>query len=330
MNSKCTVARTTWNARPANCLSAMLGLLLLSCSGSPTSPLEIGQLSLGAAYDVFVNGGTAFVSNNDGVAILDIIDIRNPRRVATIQESSSGGAVAGFHVSNDTLFAYGANFSMYDLEDINDPRLFSRYSGRAFISGARKQGDYVYLSYMNGGLDVIDFRDPANPSSIGFASSAGQVNDLAIIGTFAFVANSSTGLEMFDIGNPAAPQRVGVVAGTAGAWDIHMDQQLLYLGCHRYGIKVLDISDPSAPTVLGSFDNGGETYGVFAVGTRLYSVDLVEGVEVLDVSSPENPTLIMADGNYHPHDLFSDGLHLFLADQDRHFVVLPLDLEESL
>jgi len=93
-------------------------------------------------------------------------------------------------------------------------------------------------------------------------------------------------------------------------------------------VKILDISDPSDPTVVGSFDNGGETYGVFSVGDRLYTADLQEGVEVLDISIPSAPSLVMRDRNYRPHDLFSDGQYLYLADQDQHFVVLPLELSE--
>ena len=61
----------------ATALSTVAVLLLSSCGSSPTSPLEIGQLSLGAAYDVYVSGGTAFVSNNEGIAILD--HPQNPR-----------------------------------------------------------------------------------------------------------------------------------------------------------------------------------------------------------------------------------------------------------
>ena len=145
-----TLACVIRNTQLSIGLPAFCCLLLISCSGSPTSPLEIGQLSLGAAYGVFVTGETAFVSNNEGVVIIDIADARNPQRISTIQESSAGGDVAGFHVSHDTLFAYGENLSIYDLDDLTDPRLISQYSGRGFIGGARKQGEYVYLSYQTG------------------------------------------------------------------------------------------------------------------------------------------------------------------------------------
>jgi hypothetical protein len=301
---------------------------MVACSSSPTSPLEISQLSLGAAYDVFVRGGTAYVSNNQGIAVLDISDLGNPRRAGLISESSSGGTVAGFHVSGDTLFAYGDRFSMYTIGDGPNPQIISSFTGRGFVGGAGMQGHFAYLAFLQGGLEVVDQHDATNPTSVRYVPFTGQVNDLAVHEGFVYVANSSTGLEVFDVGDPTDPVSVGVVAGTPGAWDIHIVRDLLYLGCHRYGVKILDISDPSDPTVLGSYDNGGETYGVFAVGNRLYTVDLQEGVEVLDVTAPSAPSLIMRDRNYHPHDLFSDGQYLYLADQDQHFVVLPLELRE--
>ena len=303
-------------------------MAFVACSSSPTSPLEVSQLSLGAAYDVFVRGGTAYVSNNEGIAVLDLSDIRNPRRTAQISERSSGGSVAGFHVSGDTLFAYGDRFSMYTLGDDPDPLIIASFNGRGFVSGAGTQGHMAFLAFLQGGLEAVDLQDAANPTSLGYAPSMGQVNDMVVHDRFVYVANSSIGLEVFDVGDPSDPTRVGVVAGTPGAWDIHIVEDRLYLGCHMYGVKILDISDPSHPTVVGSFDNGGETYGVFAVGDRLYTADLQEGVEVLDIRVPSAPSLIMRDRNYHPHDLFSDGQYLYLADQDQHFVVLPLELEE--
>ena len=307
-------------------LSLLLITTSIACSSSPTSPLEISQLSLGAAYDVFVEGGMAYVSNNQGIAVLDISDIRNPRRVGLISEGSSEGSIAGFHVSGDTLSAYGNRFSMYTLGEQPTPQLFSSFSGRGFVSGARTRGRFSYLAFLQGGLEIVDHQDSANPLSVGYAASTGQANDMEIHDGFVYVANSATGLEVFDVEDPTSPVRVGVVAGTPGAWDIHIVQDLLFLGCHMYGVRILDISEPSHPVVLGNFDNGGETYGVFAVGTRLYTVDLQQGVEVLDISSPRAPSLIMQDRNYHPHDLYSDGQYLYLADQDQHFVVLPMEL----
>jgi hypothetical protein len=303
----------------------LFSFLVAGCSSSPTSPLEIGQLSLGAAYDVFVEGETAYVSNNEGIAILDIADIENPKRVGKVQEASAGW-VLGFHLSGDSLFTFGDQLAAYDISDSEHPSLLFSFPGRDGIAGAQRTGDYLFLAYLQGGFEVFDLSNPQGPTSVAYLGFSGQVNDLAAVGDMAYVANSHTGLAVIDISDPTAPESLGSVNGTPGAWDISLAGNRLFLGCHMHGVRVLDLSDPSEPTVLGSFDNGGETYGVHVVGTRLYTVDLQEGVEVLDVSSPGSPTLIMRDGSYHPHDLYSDGRYLFLADQDKHFVILPLEL----
>lgn len=308
-------------------LPAILPMCLTSCSSSPTSPLEIAQLSLGAAYDVYVDGTTAYVSNNQGIAILDISDIRHPRRIALVEDESSRNALR-FHVSGDTLFTYGDRFSMYSLGGGGEPVRLGSFAGRGFIGAAQRRGSLLFLAYLNGGLEILTFEDISDPSVLGYITSTGRADDMAVVGDLVYLATPSRGLEVFDVGEPTAPVHIGTVPGTSGAGDIHVRDGFLFLGCYIYGVKILDMADPGSPQVIGSFHNGGETWGVFAHGSRLYSVDLAQGVEVLDISTPSRPSLIMTDRNYHPHDLFTDGRYLFLADQDQHFVVLPMDLDE--
>ena len=180
-------------------MAALCCPAVVACSSSPTSPLEVSQVSLGAAYDVFVRGGTAYVSNNEGIAVLDLSDIRNPRRTGQISESSSGGTVAGFHVSGDTLFAYGDRFSMYTVEGDSNPRIISSFTGRGFVTGAGTQGQIAYLAFLHGGLEAVDLKDAAKPTSMGYAPFTGQVNDMVVHESVAYVANSATGLVVFDV-----------------------------------------------------------------------------------------------------------------------------------
>ena len=72
-------------------LPALAPFATTACSSTPTSPLEISQLSLGAAYDVYVEGERAYVSNNRGIAIIDIGNIHGPRRTTLLTENSSSG-----------------------------------------------------------------------------------------------------------------------------------------------------------------------------------------------------------------------------------------------
>jgi hypothetical protein len=316
--------------RSQKALPVFLLAAFTACSSSPTSPLEISKLSLGVAYDVYVRGETAYVSNNHGVVVLDISDINHPRRISRISENStnSTNSIVFFHVSGDTLFTYGERFSSYDIHEREDPQLLESLSGRDYIAGARRWGNYLYLGYLHGGLEVFDLQEPSTPVSLGYAPSPSRIDAIELEGDYVYIANSHTGLEVFDVTEPTNPTRLGAVPGTSGAMDIQIRDNLLYLACNIYGVKILDISDPAAPEIIGSFSNGGETWGVFAQGPLLYTVDLAQGVEVLDISSPTHPALLMRDRNYHPHDVFADGRYLYLADQDESFVVLPLEWEE--
>jgi len=46
---------------------------------------------------------------------------------------------------------------------------------------------YAYLSYLDGGLEIVDFSDPDSPRSAGYAASSGEANDLAVRYGVAFV-----------------------------------------------------------------------------------------------------------------------------------------------
>ncbi len=60
-------------------------------------------------------------------------------------------------------------------------------SPQAFVGGALVQGSYAYLSYLDGGLEIVDFSDPDSPRSAGYAASSGEANDLAVRYGVAFV-----------------------------------------------------------------------------------------------------------------------------------------------
>jgi len=50
--------------------------------------------------------------------------------------------------------------------------------------------------------------------------------------------------------------------------------------------------------------------------------DLQEGIEIYDISNPRSPVLVTQDQRFAPHDIFFDDDYVYLADQDRGFVIL--------
>ena len=295
--------------------------LIISCDDEVTPPNQIGRVDVGVAYDVFLEGETAYVTNNSGIVIIDIKNPGNPFRVGNIPNA----AAVGFDIKNDTLVASGNQFSIYDVRISNNPIKICQFTGRSAIMDAvRTKGGLGVIMYSNGGIEIINVNDFNHPSSVGYLSTSWQGNDLEVLGDIAYVANSRAGLEIIDFSDPSHPRKIKTVSGTSGAWDINIKDDLLFLGCHMYGIKILDISEPSSPFVIGSYNAGGEVYGVYSWQNFLAVADLQKGVFLLNVNNPTNPVKISEDNSYHPHDIYYDGSYIYLADQDQGFVVLNL------
>jgi hypothetical protein len=91
--------------------------------------------------------------------------------------------------------------------------------------GVAIDGDYAYLANDNGGFQVVDISDPANPSHAGGCRTPGAPLDLAIVGDFAFVADNEAGLQIIDVSDPSRPKHRGFydTPGPAGRVEIAGD-----------------------------------------------------------------------------------------------------------
>lgn len=89
----------------------------------------------------------------------------------------------------------------------------------------------------------------------------------------------------------------------------------------------MDISTPHSPSVLSQFlKPGGEAYGVTGNGTHLYVADLQQGVYLLNITDSRHPIELAHFSDVAPHDIFSDGNNIYLADQDRQLIIFEPNL----
>jgi hypothetical protein len=132
------------------------------------------------------------------------------------------------------------------------------------------------------------------------------------------------GLQIIDITDSNAPVIVETRNEARGAWDIHLTDGYLFLGKHGNGFSIYRIEANQSLTYIVSDASGGEVYGICRAGDLLYTGDLQEGVEIWDVSNIFQPRLLQTIEEYAPHDITVSGGRIFLADQDRHFVILEM------
>jgi len=284
-----------------------------------TNP-EVTVEGLSIGYDLEIHDEYAFVSNNDGVVVIDMHNHNDPIRVNQIQFDDG---VFGLEIINDTLYvgALSEGLAIVDISTPLNPEILEVHSSVNGIQNLFVTGNHVYVVKLSGILQIIDISNSSDPSILSSLDVGSYCLDVFVVGDVAYVADSG-GLVVVDISDPTSPHAIRTVPYTNGAFDINVFEETLYLGCHYMGVKILDIVSPEDPALLSSYDEIGEIYGVFGNGECLALADLQEGAKLLNVTDPENPTIIAEYENAAPHDVYYDGVYTYLADQDKEFILI--------
>ena len=244
---------------------------------------RVGFLNIEVGYDVHVVGNYAYVTNNDGLMIIDIQDPHHPQKVG---EVLSGGALGVVVESNIAYIAsVTGGFIISNVSNPSNPQLI----GQDSIGGAIRiavSDSCAYITYFGGGFKIFNISDLSNPAFLGEYSDT-RSDAIEIKDNFVYFANAEVGLKVVNVSNPSSPQLVTTVSQTGGANDIHITNDTLYLGCWGAGIRVIDISNPTSPLMLDSYvdTDGGEELGLVERGGLLYVADN-GGVELFNVSDP--------------------------------------------
>ncbi|QDU48389.1 Calx-beta domain protein [Gimesia panareensis] len=161
-------------------------------------------------------------------------------------------------------------------------------------------GDYAYVADRDGGLQIYNIADPANPFHVGSYdfNNQGIAQAIDVVGNLAYMAVGEAGLQILDISNPANPTFVGSIATPARARGVQVIGNLAYVADdsgNGGGLQIVDVTNPATPTILGSFGvstPGGLAGGVEVIGNIAYVTDGNNGLQIVDVTNSNSPTLI--------------------------------------
>jgi len=152
----------------------------------------------------------------------------------------------------------------------------------------------------NGGLDIVDIADPAQPAVIGHVATFDVARMADVQGDIAYVSDLMEGVQVVDISDPTAPIIIANMATRNQTRHVAVAGDRAYVG-DRDGLLVFDVSDPAAPTDVGSVLTPGTAYGVALAGDVAYVADGNSGIVSIDISDPANPTIL--------HSLDTAGWH---------------------
>ena len=268
-------------------LVLIIPLFLIDSKAQVTQRLylnRVGFCDIEVGYDVQVQGDYAYVTNNDGLMIIDISNPSNPEKVGEILSEG----VVGVIVESNLLYVTSVSDGLIiaDISSPTNPEQIGQYSGAAYKIAV--SGSYTYVGYFSGGFKIFNISDPTNPVLVGEYSDS-RCDAVEIKDNFVYYANAEVGLRVINVSDPSTPQLVATVSQTGGANDIHITQNVLFLACWGAGIRVIDISTPASPQMLDSYNDndGGEELGLIEKDGLLYVADNY-GVEIFNVSNPNS------------------------------------------
>lgn len=304
------------------------------------NPHRIASATFGlggsAAQDVKVSGHYAYLADQTGLRVLDVLDPLKPQSVAEVLVAPPGGWEIGesevrrleLHghlvgIVEDWGVKGGLDrHSRLHLLDISNPAMPSRrgtYEYGGFISDVVLKGNHAFLStygvrmndeFFGGGLEVLDLSSPGDPMLVDIIPTEGLANAIATSGNLLLVGTSAIwnrpspgGIEVFDISNPSQPRRIGLWESDR-EWLPFYPRRIIVSGGLAWtlvdsrGLRAIDISNPANPVAVTDY-LGGDIAPFAMAGDRLVGGG---GLQVFDVSDPTNPSLLgqMHTGAYVP------------------------------
>ncbi|MFX1470350.1 MAG: LVIVD repeat-containing protein [Promethearchaeota archaeon] len=272
---------------------------------------SVGFCDIEVGYDVHVQGDYAYVTNNDG---LMIIDISNPSDPVKVGELLCGGVIGVVVENNLGYIASPSNgLIIADISSSTNPQQVGHYGAEA--SKIAVSGSYASVGQYSNGFKILNISDPTNPVLVGEYSDT-RCDAIEIKDNFVYYANAEVGLRIISVSNPSTPQLVTTIFQTGGANDIYISDDVLFLACWGAGIRVINISNPSSPQMLDSYDDndGGEELGLIEKDGLLYVADNY-GVEIFNVSDPNSIVEVgqRTSGVEAAHDIDVDDDYIYVA-----------------
>ena len=295
-------------------LFSNLSITTVKSTGGTVFLNKIAVCNFEVGYRIAVTNTTAFVSDNNGVMI---IDITSPTHPSIITHFDTGDTTFGVTIKDSVLFASAGSQGLYivDISSPESPQLLGRFACAEIAYSFTILDNYGFLGYMGAtNIAILNLTDLSSPSLLTNISGYSCDHLFAYEG-FLFGASPSSGLVVFNVSNPANPSFIRSLSAP-GAHDISIGDNRLFLGCHLYGLKSFNCTNPSTITPLTtvSQDDDGEAQGVVYTEGYLCVADNF-GVELFDITNPYSTTKVdeFRQGISAAHDIAANGNYVFVA-----------------
>ncbi len=293
-------------------------LVVLDIS-DPTRPAQVGQIPFDYARRLHIVDGMMFAAWRDSWRVLDLVDPLEPRLIGSYSGADELAPSAA------DLFSIGRDFSVWRIDDPSNAERISQTARMGVAQSVTLRDGLAYLAHGQGGLRILDVRDPQKPFIVGELPLR-DTRKVLLDGDRAYVADSWEGPVLVDIKDPARPEMLSKSFGSydvlrsgshvyasslhmlvfepdelqdyVGSWDPRQIDSLtfsrlavldetLFMTLRQDGLTAIDVGDPTDPRPSGYFEYPAESRGLAAGDGVVYLADRGKGLLVLDVANPQ-------------------------------------------
>lgn len=204
----------------------------------PANPQLLGREPLGEGTSIAFKNEFGFVSGFRQE--LTVYDLTNPADPWDVNYLDYYG---GFRVRTFGDFAVLFSGYITTVVDITTPRvrvlrLIGTYS--QLTSDAARDGQYLFFSRSDGGLEVADATTPSRLASVAFLDTGGSSSNVFVSGMIAYLASGTAGVQVIDVSTPAAPLLLNTFDTAGVAAEAELKDNYIYIADGTHGLKIIE------------------------------------------------------------------------------------------
>jgi hypothetical protein len=300
------------------------GLHVIDAS-DPRAMEEVAHFPIDYPIDAGFTFPFVYVTNVDGLRLVDFSDLQQPEEVGFIDGNHS---IRDIFTAGD--YAYIADgesgLTVLNIQNPSQPQVI-------YIDSSINANDvvlndtYDYVACGVSQLKIFDINDPGHPEEVANAYAGNAVSvDVAM--PYAYVAGGD-GLHIIDVSDVDSVEEVSYDP-VSFLKEIVVSGNYAYLACGFDGMRIIDISNPESPREVSRIDALDWTTGVDVSGYYAYMADGYAGVRVIDVHDPRNPVPVAQSPAGYGNRLYVVEPHLYLAGGSYGLKVLDISIPESI
>jgi hypothetical protein len=267
----------------------------------------LGELPLGDALDVTVDGNVSYVSAPDEGLHAARSDVNV--NYSVFDSVATAGPALSAAVAGDRAFVAVEAAGLQAVEvaqPLSPPLPGPVIDTPGGASGIQADGFFLYVADGASGLLVFDLFEPTEPTLIGSCDTPDYCMGVKAVGPLAYVADRLSGMHVVDMTDFENPSIIGSGYDTASeARAIDVAGRYAFIADRDDGLVVIDINNFETPALAGSYDTPDMATDVEVHGNYAYVADLTGGLQIVDVTDPTHPALA---GAYDRPGAFAVGL----------------------